>query len=198
MSSFDPITVVTLWRHGWTDSQGAVMRWLQGETWPRGTQFLWTAATDSPTEEHLERAIGGFPRVDLGFELKLAPDAPPKTNIQKHALVAGLYNAILPEVRTPNVLFVEDENVPRVGDLSRLGELYQSLPTDGAALMGAYRSRYHCDEVSASKDGVAFPWDKTYEEAILEAHWIGGGFTLYDTNSVLKCLPLIPEIIGTK
>jgi hypothetical protein len=189
------LSVVTLWRPGWTPTQAAVMAWLQNERWPRDTCFYWSAAADSQTAGVLESAIQQFAAgCDYKFEITLVPGENVKSTLQKHVLVGALYTEIVAKVNTPLLLMVEDDNIPQPGAWPRMKKCFHNVPATTGAVMGAYRSRQRCDQVCARQGGNYIPWPSVSETGLLEAEWIGGGFTLYKTERIQACLPFDPNI----
>ncbi len=190
------LTIITLWRGGWSVVQQAVLDYLLNEEFPDKTLFLWTVEPGAETERILEEAWHVPSQADQAMQMILIPGAVGKlTHWQKHQRVADLYNAVLHGVTSRRVLLVEDDVVACVGDYARLEAERSMLPPDTAVLMGAYRSRFRPERVCACGDQGYFPWSSETSEP-RAAHWTGGGFTLYDNSALQSGLPLAPELCG--
>lgn len=186
------MTVVTLWRYGWSTVQQAVLTFLHQERFPDGTHFYWAAEGGGGQERALE--AGERMLLQLGHSLESYKVDPVVGDTwTKHQHVASLYNTAVPRIRTPLALFVEDDEVAGVGTVAALLAFWRLLPPSTAALMAAYRSRFRPDAICARRlDGTYLPWPNDERRGLMRCLWVGGGFTLYATQAIQACLPYVP------
>ena len=156
----DGLTIVTLWRSDWNPVQTDLLRWMVSEPLPVGTRFVWMAPEGSATEVALEKAWVGFEARELGYTCDYipVPAVAVQSNVEKHHLVAALYDEALKGVRSEWVIFVEDDVIPAVGGAERLMAGLQAQPLDTASIAAAYRRREQPEEVCATNaNWVYFP-----------------------------------------
>jgi hypothetical protein len=185
------ITVVTLWREGWSATQEAVLDWVMGEDFPPGTQFVWTVVAGSCTEENLSRALEHMEGRGLGYSIELieVPPARASSELQRHQIVAELYEEAARSVLHDKVLFLEDDVIPSPSAYRSLATRFDSLPEDAALLGACYESRARPRHWCASDtQGNYLTMDGT-SGGLQEVGWVGGGFTLYRTDEVLRARP---------
>ena len=145
------LTVVTLWRGEWNPVQADLLRWMVNEKFPRETRFAWVAPEGSTAEIALEKAWVEFDAGDEGYSCDFIPTpaVPVRGNVEKHQLVAALYNEALRGVRSEWVMFVEDDVIPPAGGVERLLTTMLAQPLDTAVVAAAYRSRVRPNAVCA-------------------------------------------------
>ena len=170
------LAVVTLWRGEWNSVQADLLRWLVQEKFPAGTQFVWVAPEGSTTEAALEEAWAGFNACgrDYCIDLIQTPVVEIQGVVEKHHLVAALYNEALKGVRSEWVMFVEDDVVPMIGGVERLLTAMRTQPPDTAGIAAAYRLRENPKMACATDaNWVYLPWPEESVTAQIEVlQWI--------------------------
>lgn len=194
-TSLAPLTVVTLWRPTWSDTQKSVMAYLESEHFPERTRFVWTVEKGSETAVWLESHVTNFNAFMRIFSIEIVEtEAMPKeTSEEKHKAVAVLYNSALSGDLSALVLTVEDDVIPQRGTWSKLCCSLKSNPA-AVAVMGAYRTRQRHDRVCAGAlKGGYISWHLAGRSELIPASWIAAGLTLYRGNALAKCLPTFPQ-----
>jgi hypothetical protein len=175
-------TVVTLWRGEWLQAQERVLEWIRSERLPVGTRFVWVTQEDAPAAKVLEEAwtsLDGQGR-EYTCELVSTPVFEVRGFVEKHKIVAELYNEALTDVRTTWVLFLEDDVVPPEGAVTRLLMSIQTASPIAGAVGAAYRRRRNVNELCAQDaKGRYIRWPDKDDESIIDVMWTGGGLTLY-------------------
>lgn len=188
-----PVTVVTLWRSGWSNSQQDVLDWLVGEEFPVGTQFVWTVVAGSETEEILSEAWEAMEAHGRNYTADLieVPALNIRSELERHQVVAQLYDEALRSVEHDRVLFLEDDVVPETGAFAELSKSFSELPSDTALLGACYESRTRANHWCASDTrGNYLRVDVAGIDAgVREIGWVGGGLTLYRTDELLRSRP---------
>ena len=188
-----PVSVVTLWREGWSDTQQAVLEWLLEEEFPPSTQFVWTVVAGSETEEILAEAWEAMDARGMNYTADVieVPAISVRAELERHQLIAQLYEEALRSVNHDRVLFLEDDVVPERGAFDVLARCLSELPGDAALVGGCYESRTRPNHWCASDTrGNYLRIGDDESTAVREIGWVGGGLTLYRTDEVLRARPL--------
>ena len=176
------LTVVTLWRGEWNPVQADLLCWMVKEDFPRGTRFVWVAPEGSTAEFVLEKAWEEFDAREDGYRCDFVPThaVAVRNNVEKHHLVAALYNEALRGVRSEWVMFIEDDVVPAAGGAEKLLGTMLAQSPDTAVVAAVYRSRWRPNAVCATDtQGAYLKWPDDGEYWLVEVLWSGGGFAIY-------------------
>lgn len=187
------LAVITLWRGEWNAVQAGLLRWMTEENFPAGTQFVWVAPAGSATAAALDQGWAGIDARRQGHVCeKISPPAVAVGSyVQKHHLVAALYNEALRGRRAEWVIFVEDDVLPEAGWVRKLLAAMQAQPPETASIAAAYPRRSNADAICATDAQWTFlPRPAAGASGLTEALWTGGGFTIYRGAALRGAGPL--------
>lgn len=183
-----PLTLLTAWRSCCPDDR--ILQWFATHA-PPATKIHWAVRRDSPAHERLLLASKGL---DIHWYLHDRDDATDTS--AKHLAVTEIYNQLLASVSTPLLVILEDDNLPTADTLPGLLAKSNAFPSAGA-IMSAYASRQKPDCACAGDQYGYLPLRLT---GVVQANWVGGGCTVYQTSRVKACLPLVtqftPQLLG--
>ena len=143
---------------------------------------MWVAPEGSAAEVALEKAWAEFDARGQEYRCDFVPTpaVQVRSNVEKHHLVAALYNEALREVGSRWVMLIEDDVIPATGGAERLLAAMLAQPPDTAVVAAAYRRREKPDEVCATDARWTYlPWPDEDARGMAEVLWTGGGFAIY-------------------
>jgi GNAT superfamily N-acetyltransferase len=186
------MNIVTLWHHDPHPAQARLADYLATAQFPAGAAFVWglVSATEAALEPTRQVLLGQGHSVDV---LRFEPPADPiRDDHAKHQRVTDLYNQLVPLLREPTALFIEDDVIPCDADGAlRLGGLLDASPESCAMVAGAYRSRPRPMGACAVTDQYLF-WDKLPvgpATHTIPVRWAGAGLTIFRTSALHSVMP---------
>lgn len=123
--------------------------------------------------------------------------------LDKHKVVANLYNYIIPTINTDFILTIEDDVIVPKNIMTGLFSMFQPRHVNindnkiFAGISGLYQSPSNKTLAALSTNMKEWKEIPTYNEMInikKEVGFIGGGCSLWLNSALKKCFPLQPEM----
>lgn len=192
------LSVITLWSDS-SHIHAGLAEYLQAESFPIPTRFVWVVNTDDQrTRRLLDATCNRLRTRGHHVDFTECPDKPGDGLLSKHEHVASLYNRVLHKLETDLVLTVEDDNLPQAGAYAVASNALEMYKNCGA-LCGLYRSRMNPENACAALE--ADRWRKVPKYAtvlptVMRVGFVGAGFTLYRVAAFRSGAPFQAGFIG--